>query len=223
MTPTDTDHTLRGVVDLGEGLLEFVGRGIGAGDAVGAGLDLDCPLAAGGADELADGPAGGVLDPAADGQGGESPAASMSFWLVSEIMPASATMVTAAHAADSVCRQESFAYARRRRQTVGYEAGATPTSSSTRPLSSLLAGSMIRASARSRNTSSPPAAASSPSIRYACSGASSRCPIRDEEIGSGPPLPVRTARRCGCQHRVCLVAPSAMPTGAINVRVTRVV
>jgi hypothetical protein len=37
-----------------------------------------------------------------------------------------------------------------------------PASSSARPLSSLLAGSMIRASTRPRNTSSPPAAFSSP-------------------------------------------------------------
>ena len=46
---------------------------------------------------------------------------------------------------------------------------------------------MIRASTRCRNTSSPPAASSSPSTRYACSSASSRCPIREDVIGSGPP------------------------------------
>ena len=36
-----------------------------------AGLDLDGAVAAGCLDELADGPAGGVLDPAADRKGGE--------------------------------------------------------------------------------------------------------------------------------------------------------
>jgi hypothetical protein len=38
-----------------------------------AGLDLDGAVAAGGFDELADGPAGLVLDPPADGQRGEDP------------------------------------------------------------------------------------------------------------------------------------------------------
>jgi hypothetical protein len=45
--------------------------GVGGGDGVLAGLDLDGAVAAGGLDELADGPAGLVLDPAADRQGGE--------------------------------------------------------------------------------------------------------------------------------------------------------
>ena len=36
-----------------------------------SGLDLDSAIAAGGLDEFPDGPAGGLLDPAADGQGGE--------------------------------------------------------------------------------------------------------------------------------------------------------
>jgi hypothetical protein len=45
----------------------------------------------------------------------------------------------AAHAADSPARQESRAYLRSRRQTVGYDTGTTPASSSTRALSSLLA------------------------------------------------------------------------------------
>lgn len=52
-------------VDPIEGLAEVVGQGVGGGDGVGAGLDLDA-VAAGGADELPDCPAGGVLDPAAD-------------------------------------------------------------------------------------------------------------------------------------------------------------
>ena len=47
------------------------GQGVGGGDDVVAGLDLDGAVAAGGVDELADRPAGLVLDPAADGQGGE--------------------------------------------------------------------------------------------------------------------------------------------------------
>ncbi len=59
--------------------------------------------------------------------------------------------------------------------------------SSTRRLSILLTGSMIRATTSWRNTSSPPAASSNPSTRYACSRASTRCPIRVEVIGSGPP------------------------------------
>ena len=54
-----------------EGLAEVVGEGVGGGDGVLAGLDLDGAVAAGGPDELPDGPAGLVLDPAADGQGGE--------------------------------------------------------------------------------------------------------------------------------------------------------
>jgi len=42
---------------------------------------------------------------------------------------------------------------------VGYDEGGTPISTSTRAASTLLDGSMIRTSARCRNTSSPPAAA----------------------------------------------------------------
>ena len=41
------------------------------GEGVCAGADLDGPLAAGGAHELPDRPAGGLFDPAADGRGGE--------------------------------------------------------------------------------------------------------------------------------------------------------
>jgi hypothetical protein len=58
-------------VNLIEGCPEVVGQGVGGGDGVRPGLDLDGAVAAGGLDELADGPAGLVLDPAADRQGGE--------------------------------------------------------------------------------------------------------------------------------------------------------
>jgi hypothetical protein len=54
-----------------DGVAEVVGDGVGGGDFVRAGLDRDGAVAAGCLDELADGPAGLVLDPAADGQGGE--------------------------------------------------------------------------------------------------------------------------------------------------------
>jgi len=68
----------------------------------------------------------------------------------------------AAQATEIFCRQESFAYTGSRRFSVAYDAGATPASSSTRSESSLLTGSMIRASTKSRNTSSPPLAAPRP-------------------------------------------------------------
>ena len=58
-------------VDLVEGLAEVGGDGVGCGEGVRPGLDLDGAVAAGGLDELAGRPAGLVLDPAADGQGGE--------------------------------------------------------------------------------------------------------------------------------------------------------
>jgi hypothetical protein len=64
-------RTWAGVADLGQGLLEVVGEGVGGGDGVRAGLDGDGAVAAGGADEFPDAPAGGGLDPVADGQGGE--------------------------------------------------------------------------------------------------------------------------------------------------------
>jgi hypothetical protein len=50
-----------------EGLAEVVGDGVGGGEDVVAGLDFDGAVSAGGSDEFADGPAGLVLDPAADG------------------------------------------------------------------------------------------------------------------------------------------------------------
>src|SRR5262250_800223 len=60
-----------GVVDGVEGLAEVVRGGVGGGDGLLAGLDLDLAVAAGGLDELPDRPAGSRLDPAADGEGGE--------------------------------------------------------------------------------------------------------------------------------------------------------
>src|SRR6185437_12280763 len=62
----DLAHLVRTwfAVDLVEGLAEVVGQGLGGGDGLGSGLDLDGAIAAGGPDELADGPAGLCLDPA---------------------------------------------------------------------------------------------------------------------------------------------------------------
>jgi hypothetical protein len=53
------------VADGFDGSAEVVGEGVGGGDDVGACLDLHGAVAAGGLDELADGPACLVLDPAA--------------------------------------------------------------------------------------------------------------------------------------------------------------
>jgi hypothetical protein len=55
-------------VNLAEGCAEVGGQWVSGGDGVRAGLDLDGAVSAGGLDELADGPAGPVLDPAADCQ-----------------------------------------------------------------------------------------------------------------------------------------------------------
>jgi hypothetical protein len=52
----------------------------------------------------------------------------------------------AAHAAARCCRHGSFANPGRRRLTVAYDAAGTTASPSTRRLSSLLVGSMMRAS-----------------------------------------------------------------------------
>src|SRR6266536_515427 len=84
-----------------EGGVEVFGQEVGCGDGVVAGLDFDGAVAAGGADELADAPAGAALNPAADGTSGmrrprmnDSPAASICFWFASDTIPASATTVT---------------------------------------------------------------------------------------------------------------------------------
>jgi len=55
-------------VDAAEGLMQVAGQGVGGGDCVVTGLDLDSAVAAGGADELADGPAGLLFGPPADGR-----------------------------------------------------------------------------------------------------------------------------------------------------------
>ena len=64
-------RTAADAADRVESLPEVVGDGVGGGDRLPPGLDLDGAVAAGGRDELADGPARGVLDLAADGHGGE--------------------------------------------------------------------------------------------------------------------------------------------------------
>ena len=56
------------MVDAVEGVAEVIGQGVGCGDGVVAGLDLDGAAAAGGADELPDRPARLGFDPAADGE-----------------------------------------------------------------------------------------------------------------------------------------------------------
>jgi hypothetical protein len=68
--PLTCDNLVRScsAVDLVEGCAEVGGQGVGGGDGVLPGLDLDGAIAAGSLDELADGPAGLVLDPAADRQ-----------------------------------------------------------------------------------------------------------------------------------------------------------
>jgi len=60
-----------GLVDGVEGLAEVVGDGVGGGDDVLAGLDLDLAVAAGGLDELPDRPAGLRLGPPAESERGE--------------------------------------------------------------------------------------------------------------------------------------------------------
>jgi hypothetical protein len=47
-------HTVPGGVDGVEGLAEVVGQGVGSGDRLPPGLDLDGALAAGGLDEFPD-------------------------------------------------------------------------------------------------------------------------------------------------------------------------
>ena len=64
-------HTCAGLVDGVEGLAEVVGEGVGGGDDVLAGLDLNGAAAAGGLNEFPDRPACLRFDPAANGEGGE--------------------------------------------------------------------------------------------------------------------------------------------------------
>ena len=58
-------------MDPAEDFVKFAGQWVSGGEGVVSGLDLDGAVAAGGLDEFLNGPAGGLLDPAADGQGGE--------------------------------------------------------------------------------------------------------------------------------------------------------
>ena len=58
-------------MDAVEDVAEVIGQGVGCGDGVVAGLDLDGAVAAGGADELPDRPARPGFDSAADREGGE--------------------------------------------------------------------------------------------------------------------------------------------------------
>src|SRR6185312_884690 len=60
-----------GPIDRGEGFAEIGGDGVGGGDELLSGADLDGAVAAGGAHEPADRPAGALLDEAAHGDRGE--------------------------------------------------------------------------------------------------------------------------------------------------------
>jgi hypothetical protein len=60
-----------GLLDEVEGVAEVGRERVLGGDGVLAGADLDRAVAAGGADEFLDGPAGAGLDEAGDGEGGE--------------------------------------------------------------------------------------------------------------------------------------------------------
>jgi hypothetical protein len=60
-----------GLLDEGEGIAEVWRQRVFGGEGVVADTDLDGAVAAGGADELPDGPAGAVLGEPSDGQGGE--------------------------------------------------------------------------------------------------------------------------------------------------------
>jgi hypothetical protein len=114
--------------------------------------------------------------------------------------------------AGSRCRPCSCAYSGRRRLTVAYHADVTPASSRTRRLSGLLTSSITRAGTRCRNTSSLSAAAASPSTRHARSRASSRCPVREDVIGSGPPPAgsrPRPSSSCPAAVRRCAAASSS--------------
>ena len=89
---------------------------------------------------------------------------------------------------------------------MGYHTAATPAPASTRSESCLLAGSMIRASTSCRNTSSPLVAGPKPGTSQAWPRASSKCPIRDEAISSGPPDDVPAG-----QAQVQLALPGCQP------------
>jgi hypothetical protein len=104
--------------------------------------------------------------------------------------------------------------------TVRYDAAAAPASSSTRSESSLLAGSKIRASTGSRNTTSPPLARPRPSTSNPRDRASSRHPIRDEVIGSGPPGAVtsrpRSSSPCPAASRCRAAAFKSSSAGLVG-------
>ena len=125
-----------------------------------------------------------------------------------------------------------------RRLSVAYDGPARPASSSTRRLSALLTGSMIRASTSCLKTSSPPLAGPKPSTSKARDRASSRQPIRDAVIGSGPPgaaesrprssSPCPAASRCratafsnssstsSCAEPMCSIFPRPAARGVHN-------
>ena len=58
-------------MDPAEDFVKFAGQWVSGGEDVVSGLDLDGAVAAGDPDEFLNGPAGALLDRAADGQGGE--------------------------------------------------------------------------------------------------------------------------------------------------------
>ena len=64
-------RALAWLLDECEGVAEVGREWVFGGEDVLAGADLDGAVAAGGADELLDGPAGAALDEPGDGQGGE--------------------------------------------------------------------------------------------------------------------------------------------------------
>jgi len=91
-----------------------------------------------------------------------------------------------AHAAANRCRHDGSAWTGSRRLSVAWQAGPIPASASTRSESNLLAGSMIHANTRSRNTSSPPVATVKPSVSQARHNASHTCSIREDTISNAP-------------------------------------
>jgi hypothetical protein len=89
----------------------------------------------------------------------------------------------------------------------------------------LLTSSMTRAGTRCRNTSSLSAAAASPSTRHARSRASSRCPIREDVIGSGPPpagsRPRPSSSRPAAIRRCAAASSSASPCADSRCSISR--